>query len=79
MLDHNFFENLAKQFSNVIPPQLAALKQDLETNFYMVLQSFLSKYDLVTREEFDRQVKLLQKAREKIERLEDRLKLLENK
>ena len=43
-----------------------------------MIQSGLSKMDLVTREEFDIQTAVLSKTREKLELLETRLKELED-
>lgn len=44
----------------------------------IVLQSILGKMDLVTREEFDAQAAVLQRTREKLEVLEQKLSQLEN-
>jgi ubiquinone biosynthesis accessory factor UbiK len=53
------------------------LKEDLEKNFHAVLQSALSKLDLVTREEFEVQKLVLTKTRAKLEDLEKRVAALE--
>jgi BMFP domain-containing protein YqiC len=50
---------------------------DLKQNFRSLLQSTLSKLDLVTREEFDIQAKVLARTREKLEALEQRVAALE--
>jgi BMFP domain-containing protein YqiC len=52
---------------------MAVLRQDLENNFRAVLQSGLTKLDLVTRHEFDVQAGVLKRTREKLESLEARL------
>lgn len=74
MLDSKFFDNLAKELCSYLP---ANLKSGLENNFKTALQTVFAKLDLVTREEFDIQVKLLEKARERITDLEEKLKLQE--
>ena len=51
--------------------------KDLEKNFRGILSSTLSKLDLVTREEYDVQVKLLSRAKEKLAALEARVAQLE--
>ena len=51
--------------------------KDLEKNFRGILSSTLSKLDLVTREEYDVQVKLLARAKEKLATLEARVAQLE--
>lgn len=55
------------------------MREDLEQNFRSVLQSSLSRLDLVTREEFDVQQAVLARTREKLEALELRLESLEEK
>jgi len=55
------------------------VREDLEQNFRSVLQSSLSRLDLVTREEFDVQQAVLARTREKLEALELRLESLEEK
>ena len=75
--DPRFFEDLAKRLSEAIPPQLAALKGDVESNFKSVLQSGLAKLELVTRQEFDVQAGVLGRTREKLTALEARLATLE--
>ena len=75
--DPRFFEDLAKRLSEAIPPQLAALKGDVEANFKSVLQAGLAKLELVTRQEFDVQAGVLGRTREKLTALEARLAALE--
>ena len=75
--DPRFLEDLAKRLSESMPPQLAALKNDVEANFKSVLQAGLAKLDLVTRQEFDVQAGVLARTREKLGALETRLAALE--
>jgi BMFP domain-containing protein YqiC len=75
--DPRFFDDLAKRLSDAMPPQLAALKSDLEANFKSVLQAGLAKLDLVTRQEFDVQAGVLARTRDKLTALEARLGALE--
>jgi BMFP domain-containing protein YqiC len=51
--------------------------RDLEKNFRGLLSSAFARADLVTREEYDVQVQVLAKARERIAALEARLAQLE--
>lgn len=78
MLDPKFFDNLAKQISNLIPPQIHDFREELEKNIHVTLQGIFSKLDLVSREEFDVQAKLLTKARERLLILEEKIKLYED-
>ena len=51
--------------------------KDAEKNLRALLASFFSKLDLVTREEFDVQARLLARCREQINALETRVTELE--
>jgi BMFP domain-containing protein YqiC len=51
--------------------------RDLEKNFRGLLASAFSRVDLVTREEYDLQVQVLARTREKLAALEARLAALE--
>ncbi|MEI8034235.1 MAG: accessory factor UbiK family protein [Betaproteobacteria bacterium] len=51
---------------------------DIEQNLRALLSSSLTKFDLVSREEFDVQTQVLLRAREKITELEARLAALES-
>jgi BMFP domain-containing protein YqiC len=53
--------------------------KDLEKNFRGMLSSALARLDLVTREEYDVQAQVLQRAREKLAALEARVAELEAK
>lgn len=75
--DPKSLDDLARKLADSVPPGLAALKQDLEQNFKAVLQSGLSKLDLVTRQEFDIQAGVLRRSRERLEEIEQRLAALE--
>jgi len=75
--DPRFLEDLAKRLSESVPPQLAALKNDVEANFKSVLQAGLAKLELVSRQEFDVQAGVLARTREKLGALEARLAALE--
>ena len=58
------------KLGEVLPSSAAELKADFEKNARSGVQSALEKMDLVTREEFDLQVAMLQRTREKVDRLE---------
>jgi BMFP domain-containing protein YqiC len=66
-------ENLARKLAESVPEGLRSMREDLETNFRGVLQSGISKLDLVTREEFEVQEAVLARTREKLEQLEAKL------
>lgn len=62
-----------------LPSQLQGLKKDVEKNFHAVLKNAFNKLDLVTREEFDAQTKVLARTRQKIEALAAEIEKLEKK
>jgi ubiquinone biosynthesis accessory factor UbiK len=68
---------LARRLFESVPPALRGAQQDLEANFRAVLRSGLARLDLVTRDEFDAQLKVLERARARLEALEQRVKSLE--
>ena len=71
-------DELAKQLVDSVPGNLKSMGEDMERNFKSLLQSALSRLDLVTREEFDVQMAVLSRTREKLEALETRLTELES-
>lgn len=77
MIDAKVIDDLARRLSNAVPAGLREAQQDIEKNFRTVLQNTLAKLDLVTREEFDVQTRVLARTREKLEALEKTIAELE--
>ncbi|MDH5230275.1 MAG: accessory factor UbiK family protein [Gammaproteobacteria bacterium] len=77
MFDASQIDAMAKKLSDALPPGFNVLREDLEKNFRDILQSMLSRLDLVTREEFDVQVALLAKTQERLNQLAQQLQHLE--
>ena len=75
--DPRLIDDLARRLAGSLPESLVALRRDLEQNFKSVLQSGLTRFDLVTREEFDVQAAVLRRTREKLEQIDARLRELE--
>lgn len=73
----DFFEELAERLSNAIPASVKNIKDDMEKNFRVILKNTFEKLDLVTREEFDAQTKVLARTRKKLEALEKQVRELE--
>ena len=65
-----FYENLAKKLVEALPPGLQQLQHDMEQQFSDILNAAFARMNLVTREEFDVQVKVLARSREKVDALE---------
>ena len=70
-------DELVGKLGQALPPGAAELKADFEKNARGAVQSALGKMDLVTREEFDIQATLLQRTREKLDKLEKAMQELE--
>jgi BMFP domain-containing protein YqiC len=70
MIDLEKLDDLARRLSSLVPPSLREGREELQENFKSVLQTGLSKLDLVTREEFEVQRAVLLRTREKLDELE---------
>lgn len=74
MMKPAFLEDLIEKISTVLPQDLQGLKEDTHKNVRAVVLSMFEKMDLVTREEFDVQKSVLDRAQEKIQQLEQEIK-----
>ena len=70
-------DEVARRLMDNLPPAFRAAQRDLESNFRAVLRSSLSKLDLVTRDEFDTQSRVLERTRARLEALEARVREME--
>ena len=70
MFDPKHYEELAKKLFAALPSSLQNLEKDIEQKFKEILQSAFSRMDLITREEFDVQTKVLARTREKLDSLQ---------
>jgi ubiquinone biosynthesis accessory factor UbiK len=68
---------IAKRLLESLPTAVRGAQADLENNFRIVLRGTLSKLDLVNRDEFDVQTKVLERTRARLAMLEARLAELE--
>jgi ubiquinone biosynthesis accessory factor UbiK len=76
-MDSLRIDEIVRQLLERVPPALRTIQSDLETNFRAVLRERLSKLDLVSRDEFDAQTRVLERTRARLEALEARLAALE--
>jgi len=74
MLNSKTLDELAARIGKAFE---ASPAKDIEKNVKAMLQSGLTRLDLVTRQEFDIQAEVLRKTREKVELLEARVAELE--
>ena len=79
MIDLSQIDDLARRLSSLVPPGLREGREELQQNFKAVLQTGLTKLDLVTREEFEVQRAVLLRTREKLEALQRTVEELETR
>ena len=70
MFDPKFFEELSAKISGIIA---ASPAKDIEKNIKAMMTAMFARLDLVTREEFDVQRKVLERTREKLDAIEAQL------
>lgn len=78
-MDKSHLEQTIQRLLEGLPASLQAVRSDLEAHFSRVVQSGARRLDLVSREEFDAQSKVLERSRTLIGELEARVKVLEEK
>ncbi len=71
--DKNIFEDLTDGIIKILPSAVTHAKEDIRKNVHELIQATFDKFDLVTREEFDAQVKVLARTRKKLDLLEKQL------
>lgn len=79
MIDPKKIEQIARQVHESMPKGIRDLGDDVEKKVRQVIQSQLTRLDMVSREEFDVQTQVLLRTREKLALLEQRLNELENR
>jgi hypothetical protein len=72
-------DEIVRRLLAKVPQAARDVQQDLEENFRAVLRSSLGRLDLVTRDEFEVQTKVLERTRSRLEALEQHVKELEAK
>jgi BMFP domain-containing protein YqiC len=70
---NNKFKELVDGILSIIPKNTETVKDDIKDNLKILLNDYLRKIDVVTREEFDVQREVLLKTRKKLEDLENKL------
>jgi hypothetical protein len=79
MIDNPSLNKLTAKLAELLPEGIKIMQDDAQKNIRAILESTLSNMHLVSREEFDVQVALLARTREKLQQLEAQLAQLENK
>ena len=65
--------SIASKAGEVLSGEKSRNREDIEKNIKALVSSALSKLDIVTREEFDNQVAVLQHTRQRLEELEKKV------
>ncbi|OQX33842.1 MAG: hypothetical protein B0D91_13590 [Oceanospirillales bacterium LUC14_002_19_P2] len=72
-----FVTSIAGKLNTLLAGEKGPVRDDLEKNIKAILHSAFSRMELLTRDEFDTQVAVLQRTRQMLEELEDRVAELE--
>ena len=72
-MESNRMKELIESILNILPQNTKEIKDDVKDNLKILLNDYLRKIDVVTREEFDVQKEVLLKTRKKLDELEEKL------
>lgn len=70
MNPQDLLNTIHEQVSQFLPDAGKAAQEELSSNLKLLVTSIISKLDLVSREEFEAQQLVLERTREKLEKLE---------
>ena len=69
----NKIKELVDNIINLLPKNTDVIKDDVKDNLKILINDYLRRIDIVTREEFDVQKAVLLKTRKKLEDIEQKL------
>ena len=78
-IDSNLIDDAVVKLKEALPDDLGEFKRSGEHKLKLVLESMLQKLDMVSREEYEVQTEVLRRTRERVEQLEQRISILEQK
>ena len=67
-------KELIESITSLLPNNADEIKDDFKDNLKILLNDYLKKINVVTREEFDTQNAVLKKTRSKLDEIEKKLK-----
>jgi len=76
-MDPKILDELSQKLAAALPSGVTTLKDDMEKNIRAALDNVTGKMNLVSRQEFEVQQKVLERTRIKLEALEKQLAELE--
>ncbi|MBA2492727.1 MAG: accessory factor UbiK family protein [Gammaproteobacteria bacterium] len=79
MIETKLLDDLARKLAGTMPRGVSAFQREIEKNLRAGLEAVFQRLDLVTREEYEVQVALLARSRDKLAAMEARIAELEGK
>jgi BMFP domain-containing protein YqiC len=77
MIDIKTIDEMTRKLASMMPTTLLQMQDDMRKNLRAALAGIFQELDLVTREEYNVQVALLARNRERLKALEARVEQLE--
>ena len=78
MVDLRFIDEITRRLGDSLPPGLTQAKEEMEGQFRTVLTGAFERMNLVSREEYDAQLEVLEQTLARLEALEKRLSDIES-
>jgi hypothetical protein len=79
VIDLRFIDDLSRRISNAMPPAARDVGKDVEKNVRAILHAGFEKLELVTRDEFELQTRVLEQTRARLRDLETQVDELEKR
>jgi len=73
-MESDKIKGLIESILGLLPKNTDEIKDDVKDNIKILLNDYLKRIDVVTREEFDIQKEVLAKTRKKLDELEIKMK-----
>jgi BMFP domain-containing protein YqiC len=77
MINLGKIDEIVSRLTDALPPGANQLREDVESRFRAVLKNTFDKMELVSREEFEQQKALLERAQVRLEALQRQIDELE--
>ncbi len=78
-IDPKHLDETVAKIKQLLPDNVVELKNTGEEKLKLALEGLLQKLEMVSREEYEIQTEVLQRTRQRLEQLEQRIELLEKK
>ena len=78
-IDPKHLDDAVTKIKELLPDNVIDFKNTGDDKLKLVLEGLLQKLEMVSREEYDVQAEVLQRTRQRLEQLEQRIALLEKK